>query len=181
MSSFLGPAALNKGWHWIAVEGSALFAISFSADDTQRRSHATADSRLEFCLPSSLSGHWSQKLRAGDMVPAAGMGCCHGGSSCPESSAQGEWKARGRLAPRGLTEFCCSCHDSSVLNASRVSLLFHFSFLEQLMSCVCALSTVSWFLYSSIHAISAGWRKEGSIQMEMGCFGLCIPAVPKGE
>lgn len=67
--------------------GRALLAIPFGAGDTQRCSSATADSRLDFCLPSSLSGCWAQKLMAGDTVPAAGRGCCHHGSSHPESSA----------------------------------------------------------------------------------------------
>lgn len=145
--------------------------------------HVTPKDAAMLWLAGSQQAEWPliTEGMAGDMVPAVGVGCNHGGNSCPGSSAQGEWNARGRVAPRVLTQFCCSCHDSSVLNPSRVSLLFQCSFLQQLMSCACAPSTLSWYFYSYIHAISAGWRKEGSIQMEMGCFGLHIPAVPKGE
>lgn len=45
--------------------GRALLAISCSAGDTQRCSSARADSRLDLCQPSSLSGHRSQKLWQG--------------------------------------------------------------------------------------------------------------------
>lgn len=179
-SSFLGPTSLKKKrWHRTAMEGpSSLFHL---VQVTPK------DAAVLWLIPGWTSacpavwvgiGHrsWWQGPWCQQWAWAAAMVGAHVLRTAPREN---EMSQEGCI--KRIDRFCCSCHDSSVLIASRVSLLLHFSFLEQLLSCICALSTVSWYLYSSIHAIRTGWRKEGNIQMEIGCFGLHVPAAPRGE